>query len=71
VTAARIDKGGARGFMTLGHRNCPRGMTLQEVVVGAVIRPGFDGGFVTRKMRTWREEAMTYDKGIEVPSGVS
>ena len=36
-----------------------------------VIRPGFDGGSVTRKMRTWREEAMTHDKGIEGPSGVS
>jgi len=36
-----------------------------------VIRPGFDGGSVTRNMTTWREEAMNHDKGIEVPSGVS
>jgi len=36
-----------------------------------VIRPGFDGGSVTRNMRTWRKEAVIHGKRIEVPTGVS
>jgi len=39
--------------------------------VNQMIRPGFDGGSVTRNMRTWREETVRHDKRIEVPSGVS
>jgi len=31
-----------------------------------VNRPGFDGGSVTRNMRTWREETVTHGKRIEV-----
>ncbi|MCK5827381.1 hypothetical protein KAH43_02555 [Candidatus Bipolaricaulota bacterium] len=30
-----------------------------------LIRPGFDGGSVTRNMRTWREETVIHDKRID------
>ena len=37
-----------------------------ERVHGKLNRPGFDGGSVTRNMRTWREETVTHGKRIEV-----
>ena len=39
--------------------------------LGRMIRPGFDGGSVSRNMRAWREETVRDGERIEVPDGAT
>ena len=38
---------------------------------GELIRPGFDGGSVSRNMKAWREETVRHGERIEVPGGAT